>query len=138
MAKYTLYGKQASRTSRVTWMFRELGVDFTHVEDHAPLGLNPNDSVPTLKVEEAGKPPFVMYESFAINQFLAKTAGGGWLGPRSVEEDAQISQWPVPGLVSPTLFRPPKDTQSVTLLVHRCCRPRPSPWRPSHEGRRNV
>ena len=39
----TVYGKQASRTSRVTWCCRELGVEFSHITEHAPLNYNPND-----------------------------------------------------------------------------------------------
>ena len=41
------------------------------MENAAPLSINPNGSVPTLAVEGQGAPPFHLFESFAITQYLA-------------------------------------------------------------------
>ena len=90
---YTLYGAQLSRASRVTWVLRELGLDFQHVSERAPLSINPNNKIPSLHVERPGSTPFTLYESFAITQYLAKKHSPGSIGPASAEEDAKIAQW---------------------------------------------
>ena len=88
----TVYGKQASRTSRVTWCCRELGVEFSHITEHAPLKYNPNDQVPVVKIEEEGKDPFTLYESFAINNYLCKRFQSK-MAAKSPEEEAKMQQW---------------------------------------------
>jgi hypothetical protein len=45
MSKYTLYGPERSRAGRVSWMFRELGLPFMHIEGAPPLEINPNGKV---------------------------------------------------------------------------------------------
>jgi glutathione S-transferase len=76
----TLYGAPASRAHRVMWMLKELGLAFDHVPTDFQRGgtrtpeflsVNPNGRVPVL-VDEG----LVLFESMAINLYLAKKYGG--------------------------------------------------------------
>jgi glutathione S-transferase len=82
-------------------MARELGLEAEHVPvsftdggNRTPeyLALNPNGRLPTL--EDGG---FVLWESMAINLYLAKKYGPGGAGealaPRDLEEEALATQW---------------------------------------------
>jgi glutathione S-transferase len=91
-----LYGAMASRAHRVVWMLKELGLPFTHIPTHfmdgstrTPefLGINPNGRVPAL--DDDG---FVLFESLAINLYLAKKYPSD-LSARDVREDALATQW---------------------------------------------
>ena len=91
-----LYGSMASRAHRVVWMLKELGVDYEHVptafqdgstRQPAFLAINPNGRVPAL--DDDG---FFLFESMAINLYLAKKHGGP-LAPQSLQEDALATQW---------------------------------------------
>ena len=91
-----LYGAMASRAHRVVWMLRELGLAFEHEQTpfmdgstHRPefLAINPNGRVPVL-VDDG----FVIYESLAINLYLAQKHGGP-LAPASLQESALATQW---------------------------------------------
>eukprot|EP00729_Bicosta_minor_P006108 gene6108-2532_t len=105
--KYTLYGSPRSRASRVLWMMRELGIDFEHVPSKAPSNINPNDKVPSLAVDVGGLNTFTLYESFAINLYLAKKEGSALgLAPRTIEEDGAMNQyslWAITELEAPIL-----------------------------------
>ncbi len=92
----TLYGAMASRAHRVVWMLKECGLTFNHVQTRfldgstrKPefLAINPNGRVPVL--DDNG---FVLFESLAINLYLAKTYGGP-LAPANAQEDALALQW---------------------------------------------
>jgi glutathione S-transferase len=92
----TLYGSMASRAHRVVWMLKELGVPFEHVptafqdgSTRAPafLEINPNGRVPVL--DDDG---FRLFESLAINLYLARKHGGP-LAPADLREDARATQW---------------------------------------------
>ena len=74
----------------MTWCCRELGVEFSHITEHAPLNYNPNDQVPVVKIEEEGKDPFTLYESFAINNYLCKRFQSK-MAAKSPEEEAKIA-----------------------------------------------
>jgi glutathione S-transferase len=100
-SKIEIYGVPLSRASRVHWMARELGLDAEHVpigfadgSNRTPeyLALNPNGRLPTL-VDDG----FVLWESMAINLYLARKHGPGGpgadLAPRDLEEDALATQW---------------------------------------------
>lgn len=91
-----LYGAMASRAHRVVWMLKECGLAYEHVptgfldgSTRKPeyLAVNPNGRVPAL--DDDG---FVLFESLAINLYLAKRYGEA-LGPRDLREDALLTQW---------------------------------------------
>ncbi|MBT9371149.1 glutathione S-transferase family protein [Rhizobium sp. CSW-27] len=93
----TLYGDVTrTRANRCSWMLNETGIEY-HREPvwfhpgapkpEAFLALNPNGKCPTLVDGET-----VLFESLAINLYLAKKYGG-LLGPQSIEEDALMTQW---------------------------------------------
>jgi len=78
----TIYGLAASRAFRTLWAARELGLPFEHVKHHfagpevkepAFLAINPMAAVPAI-VDDG----FPMFESLAINLYLAKKAHKLW------------------------------------------------------------
>ena len=93
----TLYGTSKSRASRSMVALEELGLAYTHVPlfqdgmttaDRAILSrLNPNGRVPVL--DDDG---FILWESMAINLYLADRYGGS-LWPDGVRERALVRQW---------------------------------------------
>jgi glutathione S-transferase len=95
MTKFTVYGSQRSRASRVTWCAREIGVPFEQIEltfeqmkGPEYLALNPAGKVPTL-IENDLK----LFESLAINLYLAKKYATGELYPTNPEDEARVLQW---------------------------------------------
>ena len=95
MAGLTIYGNTGSRTARVLWLAAELGLDAEQVEvtwhsgakTDAHLARNPMGAVPV--IDDGG---FLLWESMAINLYLARKHGGP-LTPRDAEEDALVLQW---------------------------------------------
>jgi glutathione S-transferase len=92
-----IYGVARSRAFRTLWMANELGLDYEHVkvdfatgETRTPahLALNPNGHVPV--IDDDG---FVLWESMAINLYLAKKYGAGTLYPTRLEDEARAWQW---------------------------------------------
>ena len=93
-----LYGGPMSRAFRVMWMLDELGLKYEHVSfDHKKvmthksaeyLAINPNGHVPTFVDGD-----IVMWESFAINLYLASTYGEGRFFGKSPAEQAAIYKW---------------------------------------------
>jgi glutathione S-transferase len=92
-----IYGIPQSRAARCVWMVRELGVPYEVVPVHyrvareTPelLRVNPNGRIPAM--DDNG---FALFESMAINLYLAKKYGSGSaLVPRSLEEEALVTQW---------------------------------------------
>jgi glutathione S-transferase len=91
----TVYGQSGSRAMRALWMAEELGIDFEHVPtrfaDEAKTPeykkVNPNGRVPA--IDDDG---FVVWESMAVNLYLAKKYGGE-LAPKDLREDATATQW---------------------------------------------
>ena len=76
-----IFGQARSRTFRVLWLCEESSIPYEHIpvsikSDDAQckepwyLALNPNGRVPT--IDDDG---FVMWESWAINIYLAKKYG---------------------------------------------------------------
>src|SRR5215472_6458435 len=90
-----IYGSARSRGVRTLWIVGELGLQFEHL-DYAPRSpqtrtpeyraLNPNGSVPT--IDDDG---FVLWESMAINLYLAKKHGT--LYPTDAKNEALTWQW---------------------------------------------
>ena len=92
-----IYGVARSRAFRTLWMAKELGLDYDHVkvdfatgETRTPahLALNPNGHIPI--IDEDG---FVLWESMAINLYLAKKHSLGRLYPTRPEDEARAWQW---------------------------------------------
>ena len=90
-----LYGSVNSRAMRTLWMLGELGIPYDHKnwdprspETRTPefYALNPNGRVPT--IDDDG---FVLYESMAINLYLAKKHGK--LYPAGAGNEALALQW---------------------------------------------
>jgi len=91
-----IYGAARSRALRVLWMAGELGIPYEHKdwlprspETRSPefFKLNPNYRVPV--IDDDG---FVLYESMAINFYLAKKHGGA-LCPSDLKQEALALQW---------------------------------------------
>ena len=91
----TIYGQAASRAFRTLWAARELGLSFEHVKHHfggpevkepAFLAINPMGAVPAI-VDDG----FAMFESLAINLYLAKKAGRLW--PPTLQGEGEVLQW---------------------------------------------
>ena len=90
-----IYGSARSRGVRTLWVAGELGLQYEHL-DYAPrspatktpeyVALNPNSAVPT--IDDDG---FVLWESMAINLYLAKKAGK--LYPTDAKAEALTWQW---------------------------------------------
>ena len=96
MSKLKLYGGAKNRGRRCYWLAKELGLEIEAVEIDLHAGqhkspdflkLNPNGQVPVLDDEG-----FILYESFAINLYLAKKQGGP-IAAASAQEEALLAQW---------------------------------------------
>jgi glutathione S-transferase len=92
-----IYGIARSRAFRTLWMAKELGLDYEHVkvdfatgETRTPahLALNPNGHIPV--IDDDG---FVLWESMAINLYLAKKHSLGRFYPARLEDEARAWQW---------------------------------------------
>lgn len=92
-----IYGIARTRAFRVLWMAKELGLAYEHSPiETGPAGarkpdylsLNPNGRLPA--IDDDG---FVMWESLAINLYLAKKHSTGRLYPDTPEGEARCWQW---------------------------------------------
>jgi glutathione S-transferase len=91
----TLYGIAASRASRCLWALEETGLPYQHVktvmrkDTGTPefLKVNPNGRIPVLVDGEV-----TVFESLAINSYIASKAGGD-LAPKDLAESAALMQW---------------------------------------------
>ena len=90
-----IYGSPMSRASRVMWCAKELGVPFEHID--VPweklkgaefLAINPNGKVPGFQDGD-----LTLFESLAINLYIAKKYGTGELYPTTIEDEARVFQW---------------------------------------------
>ena len=97
MAKPKLYGVPGSRAIRSLWAIEDVGIEYEHVPvnlmDESQraefLAVNPNGRIPALQDGAV-----TLFESMAINLYLAKTYGGD-LYPRDPAGEAQAWQWSV-------------------------------------------
>jgi glutathione S-transferase len=97
MPALKIYGLARTRAFRVLWMVKELGLPYEHIPiETGPAGarkpeylaLNPNGRLPT--IEDDG---FVLWESLAINLYLAKKHSPGALYPDTAQGEARAWQW---------------------------------------------
>jgi glutathione S-transferase len=95
MSALRIYGIARTRAFRALWMAEELGLDYEHIpietgaggaRKPAYLALNPNGRLPA--IDDDG---FVLWESLAINLYLAKKHGK--LYPATLHEEAKAWQW---------------------------------------------
>jgi glutathione S-transferase len=101
MAKLKIYGIPRSRAFRAMWLAAELGLDYDNIpidttgQSREPsfLAINPNGHIPT--IDDDG---FILWESMAINLYLAKKHGLGTLYPTSLEDEARTWQWSLWGM----------------------------------------
>jgi glutathione S-transferase len=88
-----LYGHARSRASRSLWMLEEVGIPYEHVpirphtESREPqyLRINPNGHIPSL--DDDG---FILWESLAINLYLAEKYAKPPLWPADVQARARV------------------------------------------------
>jgi glutathione S-transferase len=91
-----LYGTSMSRAARSLWALEEVGVKYEHVpvgftgETRQPeyLKINPNGHMPAL--DDTGT---LLWESMAINLYLAEKYGKAPLWPSTVEAHGACYQW---------------------------------------------
>jgi glutathione S-transferase len=97
MGKPTLFGTSASRALRAVWGIEETGIAYDHVplsygaDSKAAeyLAVNPNGRIPALVDGD-----LTLFESMAINLYLAKRYGGA-LYPANAADEARAWQWSV-------------------------------------------
>jgi len=90
-----LHGTSRSRSARSLWALEELGVNYEHnpmpttdAKSSAHLKLNPNGHVPVLEDEGV-----VVWESMAINLYLADKYGKNSLWPSDPMGRADVYKW---------------------------------------------
>ena len=92
-----IYGIPRSRAFRTLWMAKELGLEYQNIaidmgkgETRTPdyLAVNPNGHIPA--IDDDG---VILWESMAINLYLAKKYGLGALYPVLFEDEARAWQW---------------------------------------------
>ena len=114
-----IYGIPRSRAFRTLWMAKELGLDYENIAidtqggSRTPdfLKVNPNGHIPA--IDDDG---FVLWESMAINLYLAKKYAAGSLYPLRLEDEARAWQWSFWGMTE--VERP-----VLTALFHRAMLP---------------
>lgn len=115
----TLYGVPRSRAIRCLWLLEELGIpyenrktNFATGDTHTPefLRLNPNGHIPVLVDDDV-----TLFESLAINLYLARKHGGG-LWPVTVADEGRTYQWSVWAMTE-------LEEPLLTSLLHRVIYP---------------
>jgi glutathione S-transferase len=111
-----LYGSSMSRAGRSLWALEETGVKFEQVvvgETRKPeyLKINPNGHVPAL--DDNGT---IIWESMAINLYLAEKYGKAPLWPSTVEGHGACYQWSLWAMTE-------IETPMINIFMHRLMLP---------------
>jgi glutathione S-transferase len=115
-----LYGGKTNRGGRCILALEECGLKYelrdislANGENKKPdfLKLNPNGSVPVLVDGET-----VVWESMAINLYLAEKYGKNGLWPAKVDDRAQVYKWTVWGIAT-------LEPELVTVFLNRVMLP---------------
>ncbi|MGO9603776.1 MAG: glutathione S-transferase family protein [Candidatus Binataceae bacterium] len=116
-----IYGTSMSRAGRALWAAEELGVKFEHVPtgigesgSRKPefLKINPNGHVPA--IDDDGT---IVWESMAINLYLAEKCGKAPLWPSKVEDRGHAYQWSFWGMTE-------TEPHLIALLLNRMLLPK--------------
>ena len=92
-----IYGMAMTRAGRCLWAAEELGLDYERVmidmfagehKQPAFLAINPNGKMPAMTDGD-----FKLFESLAINLYLARAYGQGSLQPDTAQDEALAQQW---------------------------------------------
>ena len=113
-----LYGTPVSRALRSIWAAEEVGVDYELIptsfkgESKTPeyLAINPNGRIPALVDGD-----LELFESMAINLYLAKTYGGK-LYPSDSHDEARAIQWTIWGMTE-------LEPHLIPMLLHKMLLP---------------
>jgi glutathione S-transferase len=111
-----LYGSSMSRAGRSLWALEETGVKFEQVvvgETRQPeyLKINPNGHVPAL--DDDGT---IIWESMAINLYVAEKYGKAPLWPSTVEGHGACYQWSLWAMTE-------IETPMINIFLHRLMLP---------------
>jgi glutathione S-transferase len=113
----TLLGKANSRASRCLWALEELEVAYEHKPLDYAMGdaktaefkaINPGAKIPALTDGDVA-----LFESLAMNLYLAQTSGKGTLWPEDAAGQAQCLQWT---LFAATELEPPGVTRLIEFI----------------------
>jgi glutathione S-transferase len=113
-----LYGTSKSRSARSLWAVEELGLKYEHIpiaisqaksSDH--LRINPNGHLPA--INDNGS---IIWESMAINLYLAEKYGKGSLWPASIEDHGHAYKWSFFGMTE-------MESHLLALLIQRVILP---------------
>jgi len=109
-----LYGTSKSRSARSLWALEEVGVKYEHVpvevsqaKSAEHLKRNPNGHIPVL--EDDG---LVLFESMAINLYLAEKYGKTPFWPGTAAQHGSAYQWSFFGMTE-------IEPRLMTVLTHR-------------------
>jgi glutathione S-transferase len=114
-----LYGVPGSRAFRCLWMLEELGLEYENVPVNFATGdtrkpdylkINPNGHIPALDDDGV-----VLFESLAINLYLARKYGGD-LWPNTVADEGRAYQWSVWAMTE-------AEEPLLTAMMHRMLYP---------------
>ena len=118
-----IYGNVRSRANRCLWLLEEMGTAYENIAFE--FGSGENKSPEYLKLNPAGKVPtmdddgLVLFESIAINLYLAKTYGNDTIWPIDEKSQALILQWSFWAVAE-------LEPHVVTMAVEKVFKPEPA------------